>query len=300
MSNLPHIVDAYTVDLTHEDLKAGLLDSLLTMAWAVEARDPYTGGHLWRVSQLARLLAQAASLHRQEIEAIAIGGFLHDLGKIGIPDHILTKNGKLTDDEYAIIKTHPQVGWNLLQGHPLAGLAEAAIRSHHEMPNGRGYPQGLKQDEIPVAAKIVGLCDAFDAMTSTRPYRTGMPIEKALDIIEQNLDEQFDATLGALFITLGKKGAFNHIVSHSDLGIPLQNCPACGPIVVMQRHQAIGEHTYCYRCEGEFEIQESSSGHKQAIYTGRHVKAIPQAQPDKMVIRELVDRLVFSAESHVK
>ena len=107
---------------------------------------------------------------------IAIGGFLHDLGKIGIPDAILRKRDKLTDDEMAIMKTHPDVGARLLAGHPLADLVRDAVLLHHETLDGSGYPKGIAGPDIPIAARIVGLCDAFDAMTSTRPYRAGMPM----------------------------------------------------------------------------------------------------------------------------
>lgn len=232
-----------------------LLASLLVMAWMVEARDPYTGGHLWRVSQFSRLLAQAAGRSEIEVARIAIGGFLHDLGKISVPDAILNKKDRLTDDEYAVIKTHPEVGMRLLAGHPLADLARVAVLLHHEQPNGRGYPHGLTGAAIPLDARIVGLCDAFDAMTSTRPYRAGMPIAKALAIIEENLDQQFDAVLGQQFLELGRAGALDHIVGHSDSGIPLQECPMCGPTLVLRRNQTVGKTVYCRNCRGEFVIE---------------------------------------------
>lgn len=197
-----------SVSLLHEDLLA----SLLVMAWMVEARDPYTGGHLWRVSRFSHLLASDAGLSETDVARIRIGGFLHDLGKISVPDHILGKKDRLTDDEYTVIKTHPEVGWRMLAGHPLAKLAEAAVRSHHETPDGRGYPRGLIGASVPVDARVVGICDAFDAMTSTRPYRRGMPIEKALAIIEENFDRQFDREFGACFLALGHAGKLDHIV----------------------------------------------------------------------------------------
>ena len=153
-----------------------MLASLLVMAWVVEARDPYTGGHLWRVSRYAALLCERAGIPMDECARIAIGGFLHDLGKIGIPDAILRKRDKLTDDEMAIMKTHPDVGARLLAGHPLADLVRDAVLLHHETLDGSGYPKGIAGPDIPIAARIVGLCDAFDAMTSTRPYRAGMPM----------------------------------------------------------------------------------------------------------------------------
>lgn len=232
-----------------------LLTSLLVMAWMVEARDPYTGGHLWRVSRFSRLLALNANLAEADVARISIGAFLHDLGKISIPDHILGKRDRLTDDEYEVIKTHPEVGWRMLAGHPLAKLAEAAIRSHHETPAGSGYPRGLRGTEVPLDARIVGICDAFDAMTSTRPYRRGMPIEKALAIIEENLGRQFDREFGQTFLALGRQAALDNIVGHSDEGIPLHECVMCGPTLVVRRDQAPGSPVYCRSCAGEYSVE---------------------------------------------
>lgn len=234
-----------------------LLTSLLVMAWMVEARDPYTGGHLWRVSQFSQLLAGRAGLADKDVARISVGAFLHDLGKISVPDHILGKKDKLTDDEYAVIKTHPEVGWRMLSSHPLAKLAEEAIRSHHETPDGKGYPRGLQAVDISVDARIVGICDAFDAMTSSRPYRKGMPVEKALSIIEENLDRQFDRKMGELFIKMGRLGELNHIVGHSDIGIPLQNCVMCGPTIAVKRSHVLGAHLYCPSCTSEYSVQKS-------------------------------------------
>lgn len=250
-----------------------LLTTLLVMAWMVEARDPYTGGHLWRVSRFSRQLALDAGLPDSDVARIAVGGFLHDLGKISIPDHILGKKDRLTDDEYAVIKTHPDVGWRMLAGHPLAQLAEAAVRAHHETPDGAGYPRGLKGVAVPVDARIVGICDAFDAMTSTRPYRRGMPIEKALDIIEDNFDRQFDREFGQRFIALGRDGQLDHIVGHSDEGIPLHECVMCGPTLVLRREQKVGDSVFCHACTGEYAV-EQSEGRLVTTFTGR--MATPQ------------------------
>ena len=122
----------------------------------VEARDPYTGGHLWRVSQFSMLLAKTIGCSRFQIAKIGLGGFLHDLGKIGIPDFILNKPDKLTDDKYAVIKTHPRLGSDPLSSHPLRDIAHDAIYLHHETPDGKGYPTGLIGDKIPLEARIIG------------------------------------------------------------------------------------------------------------------------------------------------
>lgn len=271
---------------THQ--QEDLLTSLLVMAWMVEARDPYTGGHLWRVSQFSQLLASRAGLADKDVSRISVGAFLHDLGKISVPDHILGKKDKLTDEEYAVIKTHPEVGWRMLSSHPLAKLAEEAIRSHHETPDGKGYPRGLQAADISVDARIVGICDAFDAMTSSRPYRKGMPVEKALSIIEENLDRQFDRKMGALFVDIGRKGELDHIVGHSDLGIPLQTCLMCGPTIAVKRSHVLGSHLYCPSCTGEYAVQKSG-GLFQITPTGKTGAAAdltPQVDTD--VIADVV------------
>lgn len=246
-----------------------ILPSLLVMAWMVEARDPYTGGHLWRVSRFSRLLATVAGLEEAQVARITLGGFLHDLGKIGIPDAILRKPGRLADEETAVIRTHPEIGARTLAVHPLAHLVRDAILSHHETPDGGGYPNGLAGEMVPLDARIVGICDAFDAMTSSRPYRRAMPIHAALAIIEENLGRQFDAKLGRQFVMMGRDGVLTHIVGHSDDGIPLRHCPHCGPTLVIRRDQLGGSHIYCRNCSGEFVAERDSDGFLQAVPTGR-------------------------------
>ncbi|MDO9214728.1 MAG: HD domain-containing protein [Methylococcales bacterium] len=236
-----------------------LLPTLYSMAFLVEARDAYTGGHLWRVSQLVARLALAAGLSRKEAATAALGGFLHDLGKVGVPDAILNKTDKLTDTEYAIIKTHPDVGVRVLHGHPLAALVHDAVLSHHERVDGRGYPNGITEGAISQAAKMVSLADAFDAMTSSRPYRAGMPLEAALEQIKINLGGQFDKKLGERFIALGRAGELDVIVGHSDAGIPLHSCPMCGPVVVVKREQKVGDAVYCRVCGNEFHLAENNN-----------------------------------------
>ena len=245
-----------------------LIKTLLAMAWVVEARDPYTGGHLWRVSQFARRTAEAAGLEQAEVMCCMLGGFLHDLGKVGVPDAILRKPDKLSDDEYEVIKTHPEVGRRLLGDHPLRALVEAAVFMHHERPDGRGYPQGSPAEAIPQEARIVGICDAFDAMTSTRPYRQGMPSERALQIIEDNLGQQFDQAMGQVFLKLGRQGLLSDIVGHSEPGIPLEHCLGCGPIIVRSRSHHSGDALYCPNCSGEY-ILKLEQGRAQITPSGR-------------------------------
>lgn len=242
-------------DANAKSLQA-LVSSLLTMAWFVEARDPYAGGHLWRVSRYARLLSEEAGLSPSDVARITLGGFLHDLGKIGIPDTVLCKTCELNVDEHAIIRTHPEMGLRMLAGHPLTNLVRDAIYSHHERPDGTGYPRGLKGSDIPLDARIVSISEAFDAMTSSRPYRMGMSRGQALAIIQSQSGCQFDPALCMHFLDLGRRGVLEHVMGHSDDCIPLQECPLCGPILVIKREQQPGEHIYCGKCSGEFSITE--------------------------------------------
>ena len=272
-----------------------LLQSLFVMASMVEARDPYTGGHLWRVAQYSRLLAEAVGMPRDEVARISAGGFLHDLGKIGVPDHILRKPDRLSKEEFAVIRTHPEVGSRLLQRHPLAGLVIKAVQSHHETPVGTGYPEALSGDAIAPEARIVGICDAFDAMTSSRPYRRGMPVERALSIIESKLGHQFDEFYGRTFVELGREGLLNHIVGHSEDSIPLQECPICGPTIVVTRSHQNGDHLFCRNCGGET-VLERSDQHISVHPTGRNGTA---AELEAELNVDLIQELVKSACDHL-
>jgi hypothetical protein len=272
-----------------------LLNSLLVMAWFVESRDPYTGGHLWRVSRFAKILSEALQLPVAEVARISLGGFLHDLGKIGIPDAILRKPTALTEEEYALMRTHPEIGWRMLAGHPLAGLVKEAVYSHHERPDGLGYPRNLTHHEIPLAARIVGICDAFDAMTSSRPYRLGMSRGRALDIIQSQSGKQFDSLLCERFIALGRAGLLDPVIGHSDDGIPLQECPMCGPTLVIRREQQSGEHIFCRNCGGDFILQDDQQG-LSAQPTGKQGE-VRELEPEADI--PLIQRVVAEAASHI-
>ncbi|QLG89178.1 HD-GYP domain-containing protein [Chitinibacter bivalviorum] len=277
------------LQLQHQAQQKSLLASLLASAWVVEARDPYTGGHLWRVAMFSARLAAALGESPFQVNRIAMAGFLHDLGKIGIPDAILRKPDKLTDAEYAVIKTHPRIGARLIANHPFSPLVLNAIVGHHEMPNGRGYPDGLRSDEITLEAKIVAISDAFDAMTSSRPYRKGMPIEKALNIIESELGQQFDQRCGEVFVRLGRASEFDHIVSHSDEGIPLGHCMMCGPTLVRVRNAHAGDTLACPNCCGEYQWETGENGELTAKPTGQTASAEALApKADELQIESLI------------
>jgi hypothetical protein len=274
-----------------------LLHTLYSMAFLVEARDPYTGGHLWRVSQFSARLALASGFSHREAAAAALGGFLHDLGKVGVPDAILTKKGLLTGAEYAIVKTHPSLGAQVLQGHPLAPVIHDALLGHHERIDGRGYPAGLADDAIAPIIKIVSLADAFDAMTSTRPYRSGMPVEAALEQIALHLDKQFDRALGKRLIALGRTGELNAIVGHSDAGIPLHNCPMCGPVVAIRKAQKTGDSVFCRVCGSGFKLLKDQDKLQLKLEPTGHAGTADDLQAD--IDHDLTKRLIADIAPHV-
>jgi HD superfamily phosphohydrolase YqeK len=225
-----------------------LLKSLIMMASMIEARDAYTGGHLWRVSQYCRQLAEAYGFPLDMVYLCGLGGFLHDIGKVGIPDVILGKRGRLTDSEYEVVKIHPGIGATLVQEHPLGDLALHAIHQHHEWFNGAGYPSRLKGDEISIIARIVSIADAFDALTSTRPYRLGVDANPAVENLNNGRGTQFDALLLDAFIQMVQLDSLRGVVGHSEIGIPMVQCPFCGPVITVDRKTKEGDVAFCRAC----------------------------------------------------
>jgi putative two-component system response regulator len=163
---------------------------LFSLANTVEAKDEYTGGHTLRVSELSVALAKKMELPINDVNALKIGGIIHDVGKIGVPRDIINKPGRLNPEEFEIMKTHPYIGYKICM--PLKkslGMVLDIIHYHHEKLDGSGYPVGLKADEIPLGAKILAIADIYDALTSDRPYRKALSKEKAIDIIMQEAGE---------------------------------------------------------------------------------------------------------------
>jgi putative nucleotidyltransferase with HDIG domain len=173
---------------------------LLAFASSLEKRDPYTAGHSERVAEYAVAIAAELGHSEEDLQLIRLGGLLHDIGKIGIPDEVLNKPGKLTAEEYDIMKQHPVMGEdllrrvythsNLLSDEERERMLEIVLY-HHERPDGRGYPQGLKGDEIPPFARLTAVADAFDAMTSNRAYREALTVEQASEILRGGCGTQF-------------------------------------------------------------------------------------------------------------
>ena len=174
-----------------------------SLAGAIDAKDTYTKGHSTSVSRYSEALARAINLPEAEVERITLGALLHDVGKIDIPETVLRKEGPLSDDEWCIMKQHPVIGVEkVLNPNPNLRDLIPIVKYHHERIDGTGYPEGLTGKKIPLAAKIVAIADTYHALTSDRPYRKGMNVEKALAILEEGAGTQWDADLTRTFIQI--------------------------------------------------------------------------------------------------
>ncbi|MBN2182423.1 MAG: HD domain-containing protein [Sedimentisphaerales bacterium] len=187
-----------------KDLKELFIGSLKALTSSIDAKDKYTHGHSERVAFISRWIAERLSEHEplkeEEINEIYMAGLLHDIGKIGIDEAVLRKNGRLTEQEFARIKTHPSIGAGILREIKQMREIVSGVLCHHERVDGKGYPNGLTGEKIPLTGKIVGLADSFDAMTSKRTYRDAMTVEQALAEIEKGLGTQFDEKIGRIFL----------------------------------------------------------------------------------------------------
>ncbi|MBI4651466.1 HD-GYP domain-containing protein [Candidatus Desantisbacteria bacterium] len=180
---------------TLEKLRKALGGVIEAMSLTIELRDPYTAGHQKRVSDLARMIAKEMGLSKEKIEAIRMAGAIHDIGKISVPSEILSKPGKLNDLEMLMIKTHPKIGFDILKPIEFPWSVADIILQHHERLDGSGYPLGLKGEHIVLEAKILGVADVVEAMSSHRPYRPGHGIGEALEEISKNKGILYEPTV---------------------------------------------------------------------------------------------------------
>jgi HD-GYP domain-containing protein (c-di-GMP phosphodiesterase class II) len=180
---------------------------LAALCAAIEARDPYTRGHSSRVADLAVALGQALGWTGSRLGILRLGGLLHDVGKLAISEHVLTKAEPLEPAELKSIRVHPYAGAKLLQAIPFARPALGCVLFHHERWDGSGYPTGRAGEEIPIEARVLAVADAFDAMTTVRPYRRALTSSEARAEIARCAGTQFDPTLALLFVTLWGESA---------------------------------------------------------------------------------------------
>lgn len=173
-------------------LRENLVETIMAMAAALEKRDPYTAGHQQRVAELAVAIAKKMGLPETQIDGVRFGALIHDIGKIYIPAEILNRPGKLSDNEFNLIKSHPRVGYEIIQDVSFPWPVAQMVHQHHERLDGSGYPDGLRGDEILLEARILAVADVVEAITSHRPYRPGMGQDKALEVILENRGTGFD------------------------------------------------------------------------------------------------------------
>ncbi len=195
----------------YEDVQDLLMGSLHALTASIDAKDPYTCGHSRRVAIVSRKLAQLFGFDEHHAERVYLAGLMHDIGKIGIPEAVLRKPGKLTSSEYETMQRHPEIGATILSGIRQMEDLIPVILHHHERLDGGGYPSGLSGDEIPIEALIVGLADGFDAMTSSRTYRDTMPLTAVITEIRRCSGTQFDPRLAELLLSLDLKDFLTQI-----------------------------------------------------------------------------------------
>lgn len=199
-----------------ENLEKNLIDTISSFVIALESKDPYLKGHSARVSLYSGELAKVMGMTPADVVLHTRAGMLHDLGKLVIMDNVLRKPRQLTDEEFELIRTHPVVGDKILKPLKFLACEAKAVRHHHERYDGKGYPDGLAGEGIPLIARVVTVADAFDAMTSDRPYRSKRPLEASLEEILRNRNTQFDAAIAEAFVTI-PLSRLEDISRHFDL-----------------------------------------------------------------------------------
>lgn len=189
----------------YNELRELFYKTIRAISNALDTKDSYTNGHSLRVTLYSMILARELNLDETYMEDIEIAGLLHDIGKIAMPKSILCKNGKLTDEEFLIMKSHPVRGEKIVINIKKLQIISEWVKAHHEKWDGTGYPDGLKGEGIPLAGRIIALADTYDAMTSTRPYRTALSHEVAISEISRCAGTQFDPKLAQLFVSIESK-----------------------------------------------------------------------------------------------
>jgi len=197
-----------------EEQRSMFLGTLRALSASIDAKHRYTRGHSDRVSFLGTTLAQAIEMDAEKIERVRIAGLVHDVGKIGVPEAVLSKQGRLTFEEYEQIKQHPVIGYEILKGIPPMHDVLPGVLYHHERWDGKGYPEGLRGENIPLFGRLLALADTFDAMKSNRSYRSAMPNDQVLEEIRRCAETQFDPALANVFVKLDLSGYEQMVAKH--------------------------------------------------------------------------------------
>lgn len=264
------------------ELEQSYEDSLIGLGRAIELRDHYTVGHTWRVTNFAMAMARELGWDEEKLKEVQMGGVLHDIGKIAVDDAILRKPGKLTDEEYAKMKVHPERGAELLQDierlHPLIPYC----LYHHERYDGKGYPYGLVGDAIPIEGRILAVADTFDAMTSNRPYRKGLDPEIAIAEIEKCSGAQFDPLCADLLIRCYRAGKVDTILQdYFSNEVRSVACPFCTTFIRLPDTVASGDGHVCHVCHRSLRIQEKNQTYFAELLP--HSGIVSTTRPTKLL-----------------
>ncbi len=251
---------------TAQELNRAYLSMLAVLANAIEARDHYTIGHTWRVARFAQAIARRLGWSETKIAEIEVGGVLHDIGKIGVPDSVLTKAGPLTPDEERQMMRHPEIGARMLRDVPSLRHVLPYVLHHHENYDGTGYPHRLAEEAIPIEARLLAVADALDAMTSDRPYRGGLDNDRAMAEIRANSGSQFDPMIAAALFEAFEAGELDPYLQAEPLGHQAVICPHCSTPQAPSEDSLARGATRCPTCN-RF-IRLSFEGHQLRIDPG--------------------------------
>jgi len=236
-------------------------DTLIVLANAIELRDHYTVGHNWRVAKYSVEIARELGWSPGKLKEVEMGCVLHDVGKVAVEDAILRKPGRLTEEEYAQMKIHPERGADLLQDVEMLRPLVPYCLYHHERFDGKGYPYGLSGEDIPIEGRVVGVADCWDALTSNRPYRKGMDIQKARSIIEEGRGTQFDPDCAEAFLRCLDAGRINEILqNYHETDEKSIVCPFCSTNIRIPEKANTGEVFGCKVCHRQVKLMQYDTG----------------------------------------
>lgn len=245
-----------------EQLERDFHTTLKLLANAIELRDHYTVGHTWRVTNFSVALAEELGWDEERKDLVEMGGVLHDVGKIAVEDAVLRKQGKLTDEEYAQMKIHPERGAALMRDCKKLEPLIPFCLYHHERYDGNGYPYRLKGEDIPVEGRLVAVADTFDAMTSNRPYRKGLDPEIAIEELEKNRGSQFDPQYVDAFIKAYRAGKISHILQVSlEKDEKSIACPFCSTYIPVPDDASLGDVFDCGVCHRNIKLNQQNEAY---------------------------------------